>query len=110
MPTVTVTPRVFAAIVGMAAAIAGLIALSIPITGYYTSGMFGNASVPCGSGFVADFDIYSNAPLDACRDAISARRAWGWPLLIVGVVIAAGAMLVEANTRRPASAPADSSD
>lgn len=108
------TLRQFAAIVGVAAAIAGLIALSIPITAEYTSSLSGiftsQYSSSCGSAFAPDIGGMSGAPFAACRDAIGDRRMWGAPLLIAGAVIAAGAVLVEANTHRPASEPADSSD
>ena len=103
----TVTPRTFAAILGALMALAGIIALSIPITAAYDSGLFGDATVRCGSAFATE--SLGGDALAACDDAVGDRRAWGWPLLIAGAVALAGAAFISsAGASRPE--PADSND
>lgn len=63
------------------------------------AGMFGEQTVDCGTAVVSDTEAYGGAPLAACMDALGTRRAWGWPVLIVGGVVVTGALLVRAPAR-----------
>lgn len=97
------TPRQFATTIGILLAIAGILALAWPVTGDYDTGLFGVQSADCGSAFSADTGMLSGGPLTACQDALSTRRAWTWPLFLVGVVVLAGAALI--RTPRPTTHP-----
>ena len=97
------TPRQFAALLGCLTAIAGLIFLMLPLSGDYDASLFGDQSVDCGSALVTDMDMYSNDPLEACKTAVSARRAWAWPVFIAGSVMLAGAVVV--RTRSQSATP-----
>lgn len=89
------TPRQFAAIMGALLLLAGVAVLAIvPVSGDYIAPLFGEQSVNCGTALVSDVDRYSGEPLAACRDSMSTRRAWGWPVFLVGVVVLAGAVFV----------------
>jgi hypothetical protein len=94
-PAMTVTPRVFAAVVGGLILLVGVAALLfVKVSGDYDAGMFGDQSVDCGTAVVADIDMYSDDPLHACEDALGTRRAWGWPVTGVGLVVLAGGLLI----------------
>lgn len=105
----TITLRTFLAAAGAIAALAGLLFLAIPATVGD-----GATTVPstCGSAFAPDeASARDAADLDsmmapyratrmgatvtsACSDALGTRRVIGWPLLIVGLLAAAGALVV----------------
>lgn len=115
MGTPALSTRIFAAAVGAALAIVGFVALALTIT--VTGG------ISCGNGLAestaaaesADASTavagalegfavdpsQENPTLAACDSAVNSRRAWAWPLVGVGVVVAAGAGIVG---RRPRSA------
>lgn len=88
------TARQFAGLLGVLLAIAGVLALSLPVTADYDAGMFGNQSADCGSALSAN-DSLGGDPLAECAIAISTRRAWSWPLGIVGLVVLAGTLLIQ---------------
>lgn len=88
----TVTPRTFAAVLGGVALFAGLLATTfVPVTATYPGGLLGEYD--CGT-VLASRPRYQGEPLQACMDALSTRGAWGWTLVIVGVVVLAAALLV----------------
>jgi hypothetical protein len=103
----SITPRQFAATIGILMAVAGVIALSIPVSTLSDSGIFGASTIDCGSGLADNTSALGGDPLMQCRDAIGGRRAWAWPLLIAGVVVAAAAALV---TRAPSTSGTDDTD
>lgn len=115
----SVTPRLFAKIMGGVALLVGLLALVLPISVDRSSG----GQLSCGDGFkglseqagyadagreiadamypsAADDDVVSYE--EQCADAIGIRRAWGWPVLALGGVVVVGAVFVQAPARRPA--------
>lgn len=83
----SLSPRVFAAALGALAGLAGLIALVIPL-----SIRDGLDRVDCGSAISPQGGSALEELL--CEDAVSSRRAWAWPLGIVGAVVLTGAALV----------------
>lgn len=85
------TLRTFAGIVGAVAIIAAIAALSMHVIVDYV-GALTDSSVDCGTALSPD-GSYSNAPAAACKEAISDRRGWSWPLGAVGVVVLLGAIL-----------------
>ena len=82
------TARQFAGLIGVALALAGIIALSLPISTTYDGAAFGDMG--CGSALSSDTDWMGGALRGACEDAVGTRRAWGWPLAAVGAVVGAG--------------------
>ena len=97
-PRMTITPRQFAVALGVLMAIAGLIALSIPVSAMSDSGLFGASEVDCGSALADNTGRLGGDPLTQCQDALGSRRGWGWPLAIAGVVIGlAGAFVAPAR-------------
>lgn len=99
-PRMTITPRQFATALGVLMAIAGLVALTIPVHTFADSGLFGTYEIDCGTALADNTAALGGDPLAQCRDALGTRRAWGWPLLLAGVVVAAGAVFV-AQRRQP---------
>lgn len=93
----TVTPRTAAAILGVLLAIAGLLALLLPITVITDQySMFGeDQRVNCGPALTGN-----SAAEPDCADATSSRQMWAWPLAIVGVLAVAGAVFVQPAQRR----------
>lgn len=96
----TITPRQAVAALGVLLAIAGAIALLLPVnvhTDEYS--VFGTEvqEVSCGIALTAPGDQPS------CAEAAGDRRLWAWPLAIIGVLAVAGAVLVQSPTR-PADA------
>lgn len=84
---ITITPRQLAAAVGGLLAIAGLVVLLWPIT-VTVDGPFGFAEqVSCGTALGV-----VNRP--ACADDLATHRAWGWPLLTVGIAVVVSALFV----------------
>ena len=102
-PVMRLTPRQFIVIVGAVLLFAGFLALALPISGDYQSDIFGSQSVDCGAALGTDMDLYSGEPLEACQDAVSTRRAWGWPLTALGVLVVAGGLLVQSPKRETAA-------
>jgi hypothetical protein len=88
------TPRQAAALLGGLMALAGLIALSLPISADYDSDFLGDMTADCGSALSSNIDTLGGDPEDACEDAVGTRRMWAWPLGIVGVVVFFGVALV----------------
>lgn len=101
--------RTFALILSGLAAFAGLLFLAIPVS---TDGR--NGPVTCGDGFTGLSDSvktrdvgaavfngpdYGTPLTDACEASISTRRMVGWPLLVVGLAGAAGALFVRSPER-----------
>lgn len=99
-PTMSITPRQFATTLGALLLLGGLFFLMYPVSADYDAGMFGDQSVDCGATFSPD-DRYSGEPAAVCDDAIGTRRAWAWPVTVVGLVVLAGGLLI-----RPARATA----
>lgn len=105
--SLTLTPRQYIAAVGVALLIAGAAALmAVPISADYISAFGGDTVASCGTTF-APRDLYSGSPAAACREAISDRRMWAWPLTIAGLLVAAGALLVTAKPARTETADTD---
>lgn len=117
----TVTPRLFARIVGGLLVLGALIALILP-----ASIDDGSDNVSCGNAFsgvdknvgyrdagkeIADAMYPGFADDDPvtleeqCGDAIGTRRVWGWPIAGIGLVALAGSF-VQAAPRRPTGEPA----
>jgi uncharacterized membrane protein HdeD (DUF308 family) len=91
---ITVTPRQFAAILGGLFALAGLVVLFfMPVSVTYT-GLFGAETVDCGTALVTN-NVYGDIPMLACSDALTERRAWGWPLTIGGLIVVVAAVFVQ---------------
>lgn len=110
-------PRIFAGIVGGILTLVGLLALAIPV-----SVDDGATSVSCGSGFsglssapglhdaghelgaIIAYGVPVNTPyaetLEAqCEDKLGDRQAWGWPVGGLGVIAAAGSLLIHPRPR-----------
>jgi hypothetical protein len=113
-----VSPKMFAAVLGGIMLAIGFFALALPITVDDTAD-----SVSCGSGFgglsndaemrdlghdigATMYGTASDSDLGGqCTDAISTRRAWGWPVGGVGAVVLLGALLIkQPGPQRPAPA------
>lgn len=98
--TITMSPRTYAAILGIAAAFTALLFLG-PISVSITEDLsLATIETDCGTGF-SPVDIYSGSTKVACDDAISTRRAWAWPLFGVGVAVFAGAVLIRPQRKTP---------
>lgn len=92
-----ITLSQFLAIVGILVLIGGVVALATSVTAYYGADTFTELSANCGVGFSADIDGLNAEARAACRDALGDRRIWAWPVLIVGLLITAAAVALEAN-------------
>lgn len=91
---ITVTPRQIAAVLGGLLAAAGFVVLFfMPVSVTY-DGLFGAETVDCGTALVTN-DVYGDIPVLACSDALTERRAWGWPLAIGGLVVGMAALFVQ---------------
>lgn len=95
----TVTPRQIATAIGALLAAAGIVVLLWPVSTSLSVGPFGDSeTVSCGSALVSN-DPYGASGGSACSDALVTHRAWGWPLLGVGVAVAAAALFVTVAPR-----------
>ena len=90
----TVTPRQFAAAIGVL--IAGLVVLLLPVTAEVDQ-LFGPAEMSCGSALVSDVSGVGGA---ACDDALLGYRIGGWALAAAGVLVVAGALFVHTPSRQ----------
>lgn len=118
----TLTPRRFARIVGGLLLLGAIVALALPITVKDGPGA-GAESVQCGDAFkgvsqdahlrdsgqeIADamypeFADAGGVPLaEQCASAVSTRRAWGWPVAVLGVIVLAGSFVTVAPKPRAA--------
>lgn len=97
----------FGGLLGVLMAVAAAIALMTGVSADYDSENLGFTTVECGSTFAPAAPFADDAKL-ACSDAIGTRRAWGWPLGIVGLVLIGGAAVYEQNQARSRAKPADS--
>lgn len=108
------TTRRFIMLVGAVVLVAGVIGLLVPVSVSHN----GEKSVGCGTGLVADMSAaqaandkdLANLPiinqvvphidyLAECHTSVNSRRAWSIPLVVIGAVAAAGALLV--RPKRP---------
>lgn len=97
-PSMTLSPRLFAGVIGGLLAIAGAIAVMfVPVTASYQTALGITANDTCGTTLNANVDQFSGQVLAECEDALGARRAWGWPLTAAGVLVIAGAALVRST-------------
>jgi len=80
-------------LVGVALVIAGLAGLFVPVSAFDGT----SSTIACGNAVSAEAPVTSSAPVvdqavphpdpaAACDDAVSSRRHWAIPLVIVGVV------------------------
>lgn len=91
---ITITPRTLAAAVGVLLAVAGAVALLWPVNVTMDTGPFGmSEQVSCGSALVTN-DVYGMFGRDACATALGDQRAWGWPAVIAGLLVAGAAFFV----------------
>lgn len=118
----TLTPRLFARIVGGLLLLGAVGALALPITIADGPGA-GADTVACGDGFkgvsqdanlrdtgreIADAmypqfaDEGGTSLAEQCASAVSTRRAWGWPVAGLGVIVLAGSFVTFAAPRRAA--------
>ncbi len=97
--TPSLSPRLFAGLLGALGAIAGLLALSTGVNAHYDATIFGRAQISCGTPFNPTAGL-GGPPAVACEDAISSRRTWGWPLLALGGAALAGALLIQTPGRQ----------
>lgn len=94
---ITITIRQGLAAAGGLLAIAGIIVLLWPVTATMDAGPFGlSEQVSCGSALVSH-DAYGGFGRAACTDSLGTQRAWGWPALIGGLVIAGAALFVNVS-------------
>lgn len=80
------TPRTFATLVGVVILLVGLMALLLRITT--------PDAVSCGSALAPAGSSNAWAIQPECDDLIGTRRAWAWPVLLVGLFILTGARFV----------------
>lgn len=91
----SVTPRTFAAILGGAALLIGLLATTaVAVSASHAGNLYGSGGYYCGTVLAPDTDGYRGEYLQSCTDALGARGLWGWGLVIVGVIVLAAALLV----------------
>lgn len=93
-------------LVGVVVLIAGLAGLLVPVSAFDGA----NSTIACGNAVSAQAPVTSSAPVAdpavphpdpvaACDEAISSRRHWAVPLVIVGVISVLLGLLV--RSRRP---------
>lgn len=103
IPRMTVSPRVFAAVTGGLLALVGVIAIMfVPVSASYQTALGFTAHDTCGTTLNADLDRFSGQTFAECEDALGTRRAWGWPVLAVGVLALVGVAVVR-STPKPAT-------
>lgn len=87
--------RQFAAIIGgIALAVGAVAVLLLPVSVDYETETLGwGMSTSCGTTAMPT-GVFGEAADDACDEAISTRRAWGWPLTVAGLVVVAAALFV----------------
>ena len=105
---------------GVVALIAGVIGLLVPVSVSGTDGQ----SISCGNGFATDLsaaraeddksgknipiigEVLSDTDYVAkCESAVSSRRTWAIPLVVVGVLAIVGGLLLGGRTGRRTAAP-----
>lgn len=108
-PSMTLSPRLFAGIIGGILALVGVIAVMfVPVTTSYQTALGFTANDTCGTTLNADVDRFSGQVRAECEDAVGTRRAWGWPLTAAGVLVIAGAALVRSAPKDATAAePSD---
>jgi uncharacterized membrane protein HdeD (DUF308 family) len=88
-----VNSRLRNVVVGVAVLVAGLAGLFLPVSAFDGS----SSTVTCGNAVTAEAPVTTSAPVidqavphpdlaAACAEAISSRRHWAIPLVLVGVV------------------------
>jgi hypothetical protein len=105
MLPVTLSPRTFAAAVGvLAVVIAGFFLVFAPITVTHGGVMFNTETINCGTTVMPN-EVYGGFAAADCKTAIGDRRAWGWPVAIGGGIVAAAALFVNVPARQSEREP-----
>lgn len=106
-----ISARQFAAIIGgIALAVGAAAVLLLPVSVDYETETLGwDMSASCGT-TTMPAAVYGEAAIDACDEAIGTRRAWGWPLTVVGLVVIAAALFVRSPNQvgRQETGPSES--
>jgi hypothetical protein len=112
------TPRRIVLLLGAVLVVIGVIGLLVPVSISADNG----STIGCGNGLSVDTSAASNADqsnpanlpiinqvvqgtdyVGACKSAVSSRRTWTIPLVVIGVLGIAGSFFIGAGSRGGAS-------